>query len=196
MRSIRPGTRGHAEGVGDVEPAQQRQPGRRASRRRDQLEASPGPVDHDPSGRDVAPLVLAERHAAMAVRQPLPGGIVGVDDFEAGGREVAGELSLRLEVVLQRVMVVEVLARQVREDRRPEHQALHPPLVEAVRRDFHRGAARAARHQRRQRRLQVDRAGRRQIPGFARDRRAARVECAQRADRAHRLERRQHVACE
>src|SRR2546422_708317 len=161
--------------------------------RRHELKAGAGGVERYAACRRLA-AALAERDAAVRAAQSLPRGIVGVHDLEAVRGEVPDELRLGVEIVVDRLVVVEVIARQVREDRGAEHEAVHPPLVEAVRGHLHRGAARAPLDQRRERRLQGDRARRREIPGFARHGQAGRVERPAAADRTGRLEGRQHVA--
>src|SRR5439155_1474355 len=85
-------------------------------------------------GRDRRPLAPAvrERHAAVLPPQPEPRGIVGVHHLEPGGGDVLHELRLGAEIVVEGLVVVEVVARQVGEEGRAEHEAVHASLIEAV----------------------------------------------------------------
>ena len=87
-----------------------------------------------------------------------------------------------------------MVAREVREYRRAEDQAVDAPLIETVRGNFHRDAGGAALDQRRERGLQVDRTRRREISRLTVDPVARGIHCPQRADRAHRPQRAHHVA--
>jgi hypothetical protein len=68
--------------------------------------------------------------------------IVVVDDarFECGPRE---ELRLGGAVVGHRDVIVEVIAREIREQRDVELDTVDAALIESVRRDFHRDGTRA-----------------------------------------------------
>ena len=188
-----PGARRHAERVRDVEAAEQRQAHRGTAHGRPQLEARALGVERH-AARGHLPTTLPERHAAVFAAQPDPRGVVGVHHLEAIGSEILDQLRLGAEVFVQGLVVIEVIARQIREQRGPELEPVHAPLIEAVRRHFHRRAARPALHQGRQRRLQIDRAGRREVPRLAHHGRAVGIERAQRADRSHGLERGEDVA--
>ena len=119
-------------------------------------------------------------------REPGPGGVVRVDHRETGIGEIPDEPGFGREVSLERLVIVEVVAREVGENGGLKHEAIDAALIETVGRHFHRDAGRAAVYHGRERRLEVDGAGRRQIPGLALDRRPRRIERAERPDRPHR----------
>ena len=114
-----------------------------APRSRDRI-ASPPTVNAIPSGvtatsspRTSAPGPTPNVVAAipMAIGQPPPGRVVGVHHRPAG--ELGGEEPrLRLEVGLHVPVEIQVVLRQVGEDRHVEHDAVDPMLVEGVRRDL------------------------------------------------------------
>ena len=98
------------------------------------------------------------------------GRIVDVDDgrltlLAAWLRHVVEELRLREHVVLERLMVVEVVLREVREDSRVELDARHAVLVERVRRDFHDDVVHALVAHHRERVLELDNIRRRIVDG-------------------------------
>lgn len=89
------------------------------------------------------------------------GCIVDVDDsrlalLAALLRHMIEELRLREHVVLERLVVVEVILREIREDSRVKLDARYAVLVERVRRDFHDDVVHALVAHHRQRVLQLD----------------------------------------
>ncbi len=90
--------------------------------------------------------------------------IVDVDDrgVEAGPRE---EAFLRDAIGVHRAVVVEVIAREIREHREIERDRVDAALVERVRGDFHRDMRRAPVAERREKALHRDRIGRRARAG-------------------------------
>ena len=99
-----------------------------------------------------------EAHRARRPRQRLPRGIVGVDHGDAVRRELLDEQRLGREVRLHRAVIVEMIAREVREHRRLEREPFDASLMQRVRRRLHRHGAHAAIVQRAQHALQLDRA--------------------------------------
>ena len=69
--------------------------------------------------------------------------IVRVDDERTVAREQRHEARFRLEVRVHRLMVVQVVARQIGEHRRRELYPVETPLIERVRRGFDRDTAHA-----------------------------------------------------
>ena len=120
-----------------------------------------GPMPNDVAG------IAASR------KQALPGRVVGVHDRP---RRVLRreEPRLRLEVRLHRAVEVQVVLRQVREDRDVEHDAVHAVLLERVRRHLQRRPPDASVAHPRQQPVQVGRLRRRarQRDRFAGDARA------------------------
>ena len=97
-------------------------------------------------GGDVAGRVDAVRKAAepdLAEDAPAPG-IVDIDDhlpgaaFRTGGEHLGKEAPLRLEVVLHRLVVIEVVLGKVGEDPQVECAVVDPLEVDGVRRNLHR----------------------------------------------------------
>ena len=68
--------------------------------------------------------------------------IVGVDDGRAQSRP-REQARLRCAVRCHRAVIIEMIARQVREQRDVERDAVDAALIEPVRRDFHRDGRRA-----------------------------------------------------
>ena len=188
------GTGRHAQGVRDVEPAEQRQRHRMTPLCRDEREPRAFRVDaHVPRRHVRGVRGRREGDASRRTWQPRPGGVIDVDHRQPGIRQVPHQLGLGCEIGVERLVIIEMVAREIREDGGAEHQPFHPPLIETVRGNFHRDAAGAALEQRREGGLQIDRTGRREIARLALDRRPRRIERAQRADRPHRPKRTQHV---
>jgi hypothetical protein len=101
----------------------------------------------------------AERHAAAAGRKGAPRRIIGVHDDDAVRPQIVGELRLRLEVRVHRTVIVEMIARQVREDGDVERDAVGATLLQRVRRYFHRDATNADVGERAKQPLELDRPG-------------------------------------
>src|SRR5205807_39828 len=89
---------------------------------------------------------LPEGDAAVLTAQPAPRRIVGVHHLEPVCSEVVQQLRLGAEVGVQGLVVIEVIAREIGEQSSPEREPVHAPLIEAVRRHFHGGAARGPYH--------------------------------------------------
>src|SRR5262245_55591957 len=64
-------------------------------------------------------------------------GVVGVDDGRAAWSEQLQEPRLDATVVLNRTVIVEMVAADIGEDRRVEFNPRHAPLTERVARDLH-----------------------------------------------------------
>ena len=96
-------------------------------------------------GTDVCFGAEAERdHALVAERAELAGqpAAVGVVRVERRRRRVVGheQAALRLEVLLERPVEVQVVAAEVREGERREADSREPSELRAVRRGLHRAA--------------------------------------------------------
>ena len=92
--------------------------------------------------------------------------------------------SLAARYALHRAVIVQMVAGEVGEHSGAERQAVQSPLIEAMRRRFHRHVGRAPRHQLGERGLEIDRPGCRERPGRRVDRSPAAVEGSERTDAA------------
>ena len=108
---------------------------------------------------------------AGGVREHRPARrVVDVDDrrlavFRAFPAHKVEKARFRALVVVERLMVVEMILREVREHRRIELDARHAVLVERVRRDFHDDGVHAAPRHIGEHALQDDDVGRRVVNG-------------------------------
>ena len=118
--------------------------------------------------RDVGP--LAERNLPPHPGKLRPGRVVRVDHRDPVSSEITDEASLGGEIGVERLVIIEMIARQIGEDRRAKLQAVDTTLIEAVRGNLHRDSPGAALHQLGECRLQVDRPGRRQVARLTFDR--------------------------
>ena len=184
------------ERVGDVEVTQQRERHLGRPEAAFQSEAAARGVENDTGGPHVGCGVKAERDPARRGRQNRPGRVVEVHDLDPSLRQHATELQLRREVRLHGPMVVEMVARQVGEHPGGEAESIEATLVEAVGRCLHGHSVHAALHQRRQGRLQVDRARRGQRAGRGQHGFASSIERAEGADAARRSGRIEQVSNE
>ncbi len=79
----------------------------------------------------------SERHRGTGSRDRGPGGIVGVRHDDRVASQQSEQFELGGPIVLHGPVVIEVITSQVGKDRGLKHQAVEPPLVEAVRRGLH-----------------------------------------------------------
>ncbi len=139
------------------------------------VHSMPSRVTRTSRSSDVRSRADAERRRGDRgiAQEALPGRVVGVHDRP---RRVLRreEPRLRLEVRLHRAVEVQVVLRQVREDRDVEHDAVHTALLERVRRHLQRRPPDASVAHPRQEPVQVGRLRRRarQRDRFAGDARA------------------------
>src|SRR5215470_10121963 len=90
--------------------------------------------------------------------------VVEIRDDGAVWHEVVEQPGFRGEVALHRAVIVQVIAREVRERHDVEEHTFDALLVERVRRDLHRYAANASVEQRAKYALQLDRSRGRESP--------------------------------
>ncbi len=155
--------RQRTERVSDVEPPRHRQAHPAHSARRAQVEAGTREVEAQIFREVVRREPLAagrlygERDRTVELaRQPRAVGVADVDHAER--RAMLGEqAALGQEVILHRVVEVEVVLRQVREDRRREVHRVGATELERVRGDLDRARPVAAVEHRAEHRLQIDR---------------------------------------
>ena len=133
---------------------------------------------------DVGP--LAKRNLPPHPGKLRPGRVVRVDHRDPVISEIIDEASLGGEIGIERLVIIEMIARQIGEDRRAKLQAVDTTLIEAMRGNLHRDQLGECR-------LQVDRPRRRQVARLTFDRCACWIERAQRPDRPHRPQRAQHM---
>ena len=81
-------------------------------------------------GLDLRLAVLHHDHAVA---------IIGIDDGESVGGQTVEETFLRVTIVLERSVIVQVVARQVGEDAAAEREASDALLSDTVRADLHEG---------------------------------------------------------
>ena len=132
-------TGGDAQGISDIEATKKWKRNGMAPFFGDQREPSALRVDVHVRGSHVG-LGSQCREGDTACRpwQPLPGRIIGVDHGKACSGEIADQLRLGGKVRFERLVIIEVIACQVREDGGAEHESIDSTLIEAVGRDLHR----------------------------------------------------------
>ena len=130
---------GDARRIGDVEATEQWQRNGIAPLLGDQREPSAPRIDVHVRRRHVGlGSQCRESDAACRLWQATPRGIIGVDDGKAGIGEIADELCLGGKIGFERLVIIEVIAGQVREDGGAKHESVDSTLIEAVGRDLHR----------------------------------------------------------
>ena len=135
---------GRREQVLDVEPADERRvdPGDGAGATVDDGQRGPGAAEHDVGRADVGVRVVdrvgpdVEVETDRVVADAHAVRIVDVRGGRGDARRIE-ERELRLEVVLHRTVVVEVLVAEVGEARGGEPHGVDPTEVERARRDLH-----------------------------------------------------------
>ncbi len=106
---------------------------------------------------DIGSIALPEKNFSTTRIERIPGRIVCVDHGVSIRLEVKHQRRFRGEVCLHRAVIVEMIAREIGENGRPEFQSVDSLLVETVRRDFHRDPLRATIDEHTQYSLQLDR---------------------------------------